>query len=293
MQSPLRTISRRHAADWGVRPVVLDHGLDRDAALDRQAVAELIQRCPDGHYRLFRRGEAPSGAVSEGEIGDLTGHEVIDWIGAGRLCLVLDDVAAMDRRIADMAALVRDRLALDLPQASDVAPAVDLVIASPGMALPYSLSAGSLSLWQVSGDATLHLYPSTPPFATARDRMRARTGDRVEPSFDPAFDRSALTLDLPAGRMAVVPAGTPHRLVTGSRTSVHLVMAHRNARPSGAGNDTSSAKAVRSPPLPAGVLSLVKVALTMLGGTRCESGAARRPAFRLARKAPGSLVDLA
>ncbi len=69
----------------------------------RELLAKLIENYPREHYSLVKTGARGSQKLwREGDIGNLSGEQVIDAIARGGLWLNLRDVGAVDRRYREM-----------------------------------------------------------------------------------------------------------------------------------------------------------------------------------------------
>ena len=79
-------------------------------------LARLIENYPREHYSLVQTGARGSGRVwREGEIGNLSGRQVIDAISRGGLWLNMRDVGAVDRRYRDMLDGMFEEVAAKVP----------------------------------------------------------------------------------------------------------------------------------------------------------------------------------
>jgi hypothetical protein len=77
-----------HSLLWGHQPIQLAHEVDKSPLFAADTLAELIERYPREHYSLVQTGARGSSRVwREGEIGDLSGRQVMDAISRGGLWL--------------------------------------------------------------------------------------------------------------------------------------------------------------------------------------------------------------
>src|SRR3984957_15211255 len=88
-----------HSLLWGHQPIQLAHEVHKSPLFGTDTLAELIERYPRGHYSLVRTGaRGASRGWREGEIGGLSGRQVMDAISRGGLWLNMRDVGAVDGR---------------------------------------------------------------------------------------------------------------------------------------------------------------------------------------------------
>src|SRR3984957_9218932 len=86
-----------HSLLWGRHPIRLAHGLHQSPLFSTDRLAELIERYPRQHYSLVQTGAKQSRRLwREGEIGNLSGRQVIEAIASGGLWLNLRNVSSVD-----------------------------------------------------------------------------------------------------------------------------------------------------------------------------------------------------
>ena len=84
---------------WNHQPIRLEHSMHNSPAFSMDAIARLIESYPREHYSLVKTGAKGSSRVwREGEIGNLSGRQVIDAISRGGLWLNMRNVGAIDSR---------------------------------------------------------------------------------------------------------------------------------------------------------------------------------------------------
>jgi hypothetical protein len=80
----------KHTELWGNQPIRLSHRLHEHPLFSREALAQLIESYPPKAYMLVAMGaQGEEKLWREGEIGSLSGEQVIDSIAAGRMWLNL------------------------------------------------------------------------------------------------------------------------------------------------------------------------------------------------------------
>ena len=92
-----------HSVLWGHQPIQLAHEMHKSPLFSREQLAKLIENYPREHYSLVQTGARGADRVwREGDIGNLSGDQVIDAISRGGLWLNMRDVGAVDRRYREM-----------------------------------------------------------------------------------------------------------------------------------------------------------------------------------------------
>ena len=93
----------KHKSLWGNQPLRLQHRLHTSRLFSDGTLAELIEHYPRSSYSIVLVGERSSKKLwREGDIGDLTGAQVIEAIAAGRMWLNLRGVHKLDKRYTEL-----------------------------------------------------------------------------------------------------------------------------------------------------------------------------------------------
>lgn len=296
----------QHTGGWGNRPVLAEHNLHLNPLFSRQALAELIQIYPVEHYSLVhtnQKGESRR-VWREGEIGDLNGHEVIDWIAAGRMWLNLRNVKMVDRRYGTLLDGIFEELATRVPGFDTFNRGMGILISSPNASVHYHADLPGQSLWQIMGSKRLYLYPNEERFLpqAALERI-ALYGIEETDNYRPDFDAEAMIVDLQPGQMMTWPLNAPHRVENHDCLNVSVTTEHwtdeiRRQQMVSMGNGvlrnvlgiTPKSRAISGPGF------LAKAALQAAWRRSPwlkRQRSARRPIdFRLGRAAPGMIVDI-
>src|SRR5436305_2000233 len=88
-----------HSELWAHQPIRLEHTMHRSPAFSMDDLAKLIEGYPRRHYSLVQTGARGAKKLwREGDIGDLSGRDVIDAIARGGLWLNMRDVGSVDSR---------------------------------------------------------------------------------------------------------------------------------------------------------------------------------------------------
>ena len=97
-----RLAGKRRARLWRSGTVVLEHTLPQNPLFDLATLAKLIESLPRENYMLMHTG--PVGTAKklweEGEIGDVSGEDVIEAIRRGNLWLLIPRVDTVSEPMA-------------------------------------------------------------------------------------------------------------------------------------------------------------------------------------------------
>jgi hypothetical protein len=92
-----------HSQLWSHQPIRLEHEMHRSLAFSMDELAKLIENYPREQYSLVKTGARGSSRVwREGDIGDLSGRQVVEAISRGGLWLNLRNVTSVDRRYREL-----------------------------------------------------------------------------------------------------------------------------------------------------------------------------------------------
>jgi hypothetical protein len=294
------------ANNWSSKPVLAQHTLHKNPLFSRETLARLIESYPVEHHALVHvsHADAKTRVWREGEIGGLSGEEVIDWIAAGKLWLNLRNVATVDARYRALLDQIFGELEATVPDFKTYDQTMGILISSPKASVPYHCDLPGQSLWQIEGSKRLYLYPNQEPFLPQAELERiALYGIEVSMGYDPAYDRDAMIVDLHPGQMMTWPLNAPHRVenhdcLNISVTSEHWTMDIKRAQQITMANGvlrnvfgfTPRSRSISGP-------SYVAKAALQAAWRRSpwlkKQRRARRPIdFRLGKSEPGSIVDI-
>ena len=212
----------RHAALFGSHAIKLRHRLVESGLFSREALARLIERCPESELGLVSRttmgrrqitaagrldGASGSDAIAAIERGNMWMNirRVMDW--APEYGELLDEVfAEFERRMPSFRTFKRN---------------LGVLISSPNAQVFYHSDIQGQSLWQISGEKRVFLYPVTEQFlkpeAIEKILLRETTEDV---DYEPWFDEFATVIDLHPGEMSTWPVYAPHRVANGNMLNV-------------------------------------------------------------------------
>ncbi len=202
-------------ANWAKAPLRLSHRLAEHPLYSMDALAELIEGYPRQHYALVEMG--PQGSNRrlwrEGDIGQLSGHEVIEAIKRGRMWLNLRNVGQVDKRYRDVLDQIFEEVRARVPGYDTYDRTCGILISSPKAQVYYHIDLPGQSLWQLHGKKRVYLYPAEAPFLTGEQLERVALYEvEVDVPYEPSYDEKALQFEIGPGEMLHWPLNAPHRV---------------------------------------------------------------------------------
>lgn len=217
----------RHSELWGQTPLRLNHRLDQSELFTNEALGGLIDSYPRDGYSLVQWGEQGTdrGSWREGELGGLSGVEVIEAIGKSRIWINLRDVGAVDARYGALRDAVFAELRSHMPNYGMSGEKIGILISSPGSQTLYHADLPGQCLWQMRGVKRVYVYPMTPPFIRPEHvEGIALSGVEVNMPYQPWYDEHATVFDLEPGQMLHWPLNAPHRVDNHDCLNVSMTM---------------------------------------------------------------------
>jgi hypothetical protein len=291
---------------WGNAPLSVRHRLQTHPLFTMDALAELIERYPREQYALVHMG-AQGGKRSwrEGEIGGLSGREVIAAIEAGRMWLNMRNIGSVDARYREVLDQIFEEVRQNVPGYETFNRTSGILISSPKAQVYYHCDLPGQSLWQIHGRKRVYVYPNTPPYLTPEQLETIALYEvEVDMPYDPAFDAGAQVFEIGGGEMLHWPLNAPHRVenfdvLNVSMTTEYWTEAIRRRQMVTMGNAILRAKLKVAPKSTAiaGPGFWAKAALqagVRRAGLLKQMRKARRPIdFKLDQARPGQIIDLA
>jgi hypothetical protein len=213
--SVLNSFEAKHSEVFGVVPLKLEHSLHHSPLFSMDMLAELIDRYPREHYSLVHMGlqGSPRKTWREGDIGGLSGKQVIDWIENGRMWLNLRNVKLVDSRYQTLLDKIFAEIGAAIPQFSSHNQGLGILISSPIAQVYFHADLPGQCLWQIMGKKRVYVYPNTAPFVTEQQLEGiALFNVETDMRFEPWYDEHAKIFDLEAGQMLHWPLNAPHRV---------------------------------------------------------------------------------
>ncbi len=219
-----------HSLLWGNQPIQLAHELHKSPLFSVETLAELIQRYPREHYSLVQTGARGSGRVwREGEIGKLSGRQVIDAISRGGLWLNMRDVGAVDSRYRALIDGMFEEVATKVPGFEAWGHQESILISSPDAQVYYHADLPGQGLIQLAGRKRVYVYPNTPPFITPQHLEDIAVYNvEVDIPYEPWYDNHAKVFDIGPGQMLNWELNAPHRVENLDTFSVSMTVSYTN-----------------------------------------------------------------
>ena len=296
----------KHESLWGNQPIKLEHELHTSPLFSDETLAELIETYPRDSYSIVQVGDRESRKLwREGDIGGLSGAQVIEAIAAGRMWLNLRSVHQADKRYADLLDRILDEFRARSGMPPVVASNAGILISSPNAQVYYHADLPGQSLWQIRGTKRVYVYPPVAPFLTPEKIERIiLTGVEVNMEYDPWYDEYAAVVDLQPGEMMHWPLHSPHRVDNHDCLNVSLtteywtdpirrtVMMNRaNAVLRSKLGITPKSHAISGPGF--WVKAALQAGVKRAGLLNRQHAGERPITFRLDPSHPGALIDIA
>lgn len=200
---------------WAKAPLRLSHRLSQHPLYSLDALAELIEGYPRQHYALVEMG--PQGSNRrlwrEGDIGSLSGAEVIEAIRRGRMWLNLRNVSGVDLRYKEILDQIFEEVRANVPGYDTYDRTCGILISSPNAQVYYHMDLPGQSLWQLHGKKRVYLYPTTAPYLTGEQLERIALYEvEVDIPYDVSYDAAATVFEIGPGEMLHWPLNAPHRV---------------------------------------------------------------------------------
>jgi hypothetical protein len=220
-----------HSELWTHQPIRLEHEMHRSPAFSMDDLARLIENYPRAHYSLVQTGARGSSRIwREGDIGNLSGRQVIDAISRGGLWLNMRDVGSVDRRYRELvdrmfAEIVAKVPGFEIPRDHQES----ILISSPDAQVYYHADLPGQSLVQIAGRKRVWVYPNSAPFITPQHLEDIALFDvEVDLPYKNWYDDHARVLDIGPGQMLGWPMNAPHRVENLDTFSVSMTISYTN-----------------------------------------------------------------
>ncbi len=219
-----------HSLLWGRQPIRLAHRLHQSALFSTDRLAELIERYPREHYSLVQTGSKQSRRLwREGEIGNLSGRQVMDAIATGGLWLNLRNVSGVDRAYRTMLDGMFEEIAAQVPGFQAPKHQAGILISSPDAQVYYHADLPGQGLIQISGRKRVYLYPATAPFIMPEHLEDIALFDvEVDMPYAEWYDGHAKIFDLEPGQMLNWPLNAPHRVENLDSVNISMTVSYVN-----------------------------------------------------------------
>jgi hypothetical protein len=294
-----------HSLLWGQQPIRLAHGLHQSPLFSTDKLAQLIENYPREKYGLVQTGAKDARRLwRQGEIGNLSGRQVIDAIAKGGLWLNLRDISSVDDAYRAMLDGMFGEIAARVPGFEAPKHQAGILISSPDAQVYYHVDLPGQGLIQIAGRKRVYVYPNTAPFIKPEHLEQIALFDvEVDIPYEPWYDAHARVFDLEPGQMLNWPLNAPHRVENLDSVNISMTVSYVNSDIRRAdvvsiangllrhrfGRQPKS-RSIRGPSF-WGKAVMQKV-LRDSGWVKRERKARRTIDFRLDANQPGKVVDL-
>ena len=219
-----------HCKLWSHRPIRLEHSMHRLSAFAIDDLARLIETYPREHYSLVKTGANGARRISrEGEIGRLSGGQVIEAIARGGLWLNLRNVTAIDHRYRDVVDRMFAEIAARVPRFDAPTRQADILISSPDVQGHYRADLPGQGLIQIAGRKRVYVYPNTAPFLRPEHLENIALYDvEIDIPYEAWYDWHAQVIDLEPGQMLNWPLNAPHRVENLDGVNIAMTVSYVN-----------------------------------------------------------------
>jgi hypothetical protein len=299
------TWDETHSLLWGQQPIKLAHTLDKSPLFSTEKLAELIEHYPREHYSLVQTGTKESRRLwREGELGNLSGRQVMEAIAGGGLWLNLRNVSGVDSAYRAMLDRMFEEIASHVPGFEAPKHQAGILISSPDAQVYYHADLPGQGLIQIAGRKRVYVYPNAAPFIKPEHLEDIALFDvEVDLPYAAWYDAHARVVELEPGQMLNWPLNAPHRVENLGGVNISMTVSYVN-------DEIRRAEVVhlangllrhrfgyqpRSRNLrgPSYLAKAVMQKLMRDSGWVKRERAARRPIdFRLDAAQPGKIVDL-
>lgn len=229
-QPVFRSWDPTHSVLWGHQPIRLAHDLHRRPLFSMDTLAALIERYPREHYSLVQTGGRRSKRLwREGEIGALSGRQVIDAIASGELWLNLRNVGQVDPRYHDVIGEMFAEVTERVPGFSIRDHQEGILLSSPQTQVYYHSDMPGQGLIQIAGRKRVYVYPNTAPFIRPEHIEDIALYEvEVDMPYEPWYDDHAKVFDIEPGDMLTWEMNAPHRVENLNTFNISMTVSFTN-----------------------------------------------------------------
>jgi hypothetical protein len=223
------TWDETHSDLWSHQPIRLEHEMHNSPAFSIDAIARLIESYPREHYSLVKTGARGASRVwREGEIGNLSGRQVIDAISRGGLWLNMRNVGAVDSRYRKLVDKMFEEVLAKVPGFEIPKDHQEsILVSSPDAQVYYHADLPGQGLIQIAGRKRVYVYPNSAPFITPENLEDiALFNVEVDVPYKEWYDDHAKVLDIGPGQMLNWPMNAPHRVENLDTFSVSMTISY-------------------------------------------------------------------
>lgn len=217
---------------YGREIVTFRHRLAETGLFSDQALAKLIDSHPraDLDIMTIQRDPPPGETWLGGDVGDLSGAELIGALKSGRLYLNIR--RAMTAHPAYGAVFARLMKAFSQETGKAVLNrGGSILVSSPRCGIFYHFDVAEAMLWHVRGVKTMYLYPLSEDFLPERAREAVLLRENISDlPYHDEMERAAKAVRLEPGEGVTWPMHMPHRVVNEDALNVSVSIEYSTPR---------------------------------------------------------------
>lgn len=219
-----------HRELFGHHTLHLQHGLHDSELFGDAALARLIENYPREYYHVKTtdNGAGAGRSHREGEIGDLSGAQVLEAVRNGSIWLNLQNPGDIVPEYGDMLAEMYREFEARVPGLKTFKHMSTILISSPRVQVRYHADVPGQMLWQMRGRKRVWVYPNSAPFlpAEAIEKLVLKRLHETDMPYRNWFEEHAQAVDLEPGNMLYWPLNCPHRVENYDSLNVSVTTEH-------------------------------------------------------------------
>ncbi|MCF6320626.1 MAG: hypothetical protein L3J32_02515 [Rhizobiaceae bacterium] len=204
----------RYAENFSKENLLLHHRLNETGLFTREALAELIDKCPAQNYNLNTMGyDHENPQWREGIVRGVSGKDVISSIERGRMWLNMRAVESVDIRYKHLLDKLFSEFESNVPGFDSFKTKMGILVSSPLVQVFYHADIPGQSLWQLEGEKRVYVYPAGEPYMSQKSLEGIILGETEEEiPYHSKLDEGATVYELEPGEMVHWPLNCPHRV---------------------------------------------------------------------------------
>lgn len=220
----------KHSQLFGKQIVQLEHNLHERNLFTDEKLARLIEILPRETYHVNTMDKSAHDPSSwrEGEIGHLSGEEVLQAIKNGEIWINIRKIENLNGEFKDLLDQIFSEIQGHVPDMKTYKETANILISSPKIQVYYHCDVPGQSLWQLRGRKRVYVYPNTAPFLTQEymENIVLGEADEQDMPYESWYDDYATIVDLEPGQMVHWPINGPHRVANHDCINVSLTTSH-------------------------------------------------------------------
>lgn len=230
MATPFIELSETARREFGLRPILSTHNMDRSELFTDEALIDLLDCYPREHLYALTMGYDDAGTDQNRSVlhDGVGGAALLEAVKNGRLWLNVTQIHRADHRFRDLIGELYGQLETRLPGFSPVSTSGTLLISSPNVLVYYHADALPSVLWHIRGQKRIWIYPAHDERFMRQSHLEdIYAGVRHEYlPFEPSYDQGAAVYDLQPGQWISWPRNAPHRVTNLGSVNISLSTEH-------------------------------------------------------------------